>query len=325
MKRSAQINLAQRPTFALAKLTRLPPAQSYILVLLLVDLTLLADHLSGQRIWFGPAYLLVICIATWCLGWTAGQAVGIGCMFATFVINGVELYAGGSGGFVLDLALRFVAISIIIAVIAALRRAYVHEWWLARTDPLTGAFNRQAFFELSAGLAHHGKWRLMIYADLDGLKKVNDIQGHAAGDSALKAYSAVIKRSIRMRDMFARLGGDEFVVFMSVKDEVAARSVAARLHKTMNSVEGVDQEFLRCSVGGLIVPPGEKQIDDLVRHADNLMYQAKVKGASLQIATMPNGFGRVASGRVRRSTTFPYLAENLTARKPLSDRRDRVA
>jgi hypothetical protein len=70
-------------------------------------------------------------------------------MVLTFAINGSNLYPYTGASSAWNLALRFVAISLIIAVIAGVRRAYVREWWLARTDILTGALNRQAFFELA--------------------------------------------------------------------------------------------------------------------------------------------------------------------------------
>lgn len=112
---------------------------------------------------------------------------------------------------------RFIAIAFVIGVVAASRRAYLREWWLARTDPLTGAFNRQAFFELGDHLTRSTKWRLLLYADLDGLKSINDVHGHSSGDVALRTYANVVRRNIRRKDLFARVGGDEFLVFMSIK------------------------------------------------------------------------------------------------------------
>lgn len=293
--------------------------QAWILILFCVDLAALGDVATGADIWFGPVYLFVMCLATWCLGWRVGQLTGVGCMALTFAINGAALYPYGPADMGWNVTTRFAAVSTVIAIVAGARRAYIREWWLARTDPLTGALNRQAFFELGAGLAKASGWRLLIYADLDGLKQINDRQGHAAGDSSLEVYAAAVRKAIRWDDMFARVGGDEFLIFMPVKDQAAARVVASRLHDRMNSVVGDSGAALRCSVGGLIVPPGEMHIDRLVRLADNLMYQAKQRGACLQVEVAPADMDADTSGRARRAVRAPLGPS--VGRKPPTDRR----
>jgi diguanylate cyclase (GGDEF)-like protein len=282
---------------AVDRLVRLRPAQAWLLVLGCTDAAAFGDLLTGPDLWFGPVYLVVICTAAWSLGWRPGQLTGVGCMVLTFAINGANLYPYTGGDFAWNLGMRFVAVSLIIAVIAGVRRAYVREWWLARTDNLTGALNRQAFFELASSTIDPHSWRLLVYADLDGLKKVNDVQGHAAGDACLKAYGAAVRKMIRRNDIFARVGGDEFLIFMSVKDEGAARAVASRLHKAVNLVSA-GRSSLKCSVGGLVVPPGDASMDDLVRSADNLMYEAKLRGACLQMG-IASHVERPALGRAR--------------------------
>src|SRR6185369_12128552 len=111
----------------------------------------------------------------------------------------------------------------------------------------------------------------LIYADLDGLKKINDLQGHAAGDGAIRDFATAVRASIRRTDLFARVGGDEFIIFMQVRDRSAAEAVAERLHGRMNSIQATTGVSLRCSVGALIVAPDETRIDGLVRAADKLM------------------------------------------------------
>ena len=177
------------------RLVRLRPAHAWLLILFAVDVAVMHDLLTGPDVWFGPVYLLVICVTAWSLGWKAGQLVGIGCMGLTFAINGLSLYPYGDAEFAWNFAMRFTAISVVVAVIAGVRRAYVREWWLARTDILTGALNRQAFFELAqTAIDPHG-WRLLIYADLDGLKQINDNLGHAVGDACLQAYGRAVRKN----------------------------------------------------------------------------------------------------------------------------------
>ena len=309
------------------RMVRLRPAEAWLRILLGVDAAALTDHLTGPELWFGPGYLLVMCVAAWSLGWRAGQLTGITCMGLTFAINGISLYPYGLAAFAWNLGMRFAAVSLVIATIAGARRAYVREWWLARRDALTGALNRQAFFELAPLMTQAQGWRLLIYCDLDGLKQINDLQGHAAGDICLRAFGVAGLKIIRRNDVFARMGGDEFVIFMNVKDEAAARSVASRLHKAMNQITAGGRT-LRCSVGGLVVPPGHASVDDLVRNADHLMYEAKLRGACLQMglasnfeptgrarAKSPSSTNRVLGGRntapERRAATTDYVTERM--------------
>jgi diguanylate cyclase (GGDEF)-like protein len=310
----------------LDRCVRLPAAQAWMAILLLADLAAIGDLLTGEELWFGPVYLLVISLATWTLGWRAGQAVGLGCMALTLALNGASLYPYSGAELAWNAAIRFTAISLVVAVIAGARRAYLREWWLARTDILTGALNRQAFFELGESLAAVSRWRLLLYADLDGLKTINDRRGHAAGDACLKTYADNMRTAIRREDLFARVGGDEFLVFMAVKDEAAARSVATRLHGEMNAIPTGGGSALRCSVGALLVPPGAMAIDELVRQADDLMYRAKQRGAGLEMEPA-TACDVAAAGRARATLR---AAAVLAARggahrgKPLGDRRGAI-
>ncbi|MBL0767288.1 GGDEF domain-containing protein [Sphingopyxis sp. DHUNG17] len=278
---------------------RISRLQAWALVALLTAFAAVGDLVSGKDIWFGPVYLFVLCVATWLLGWAVGHGVGIFCMILTFIINGASLYPYATSAFSLDLVMRFVAMSIILSAIAAVRGAYMREWWLARIDSMTGALNRQAFFEFGELMCDVGSWRVMLFADLDGFKAINDGEGHAVGDQCLKDFARSIRASIRKADIFARMGGDEFVIFMSVKGKATGPAVAERLHRVMNSVPSPAQRDLRSSVGALIIPPGRASLDDLVRQADDLMYSAKAIGAGLRIGDAHTTASTTSKARAR--------------------------
>ena len=268
---------------ALAWMIGLSRSHAWIFILLCLDLAVLGDLVTGTRLWFGPGYLLVMSLAAWCLGWRPGFTVGLASIALTFAVNGVALYPDGAVNLLWNLAARTIAISLVIAVVAGSRRAYLREWWLARSDPLTGAFNRQAFFELGAAMAQRRSWRVLFFADLDGLKLINDEHGHGAGDAALRDYAAVVRRNIRGGDLFARVGGDEFLIFMAIRDPGSGRNIAERLHRRMNTIPLQHGGVSRCSLGVLLIPPGAYSMDSLVRQADAVMYRAKLDGASLQM------------------------------------------
>jgi diguanylate cyclase (GGDEF)-like protein len=110
----------------------------------------------------------------------------------------------------------------------------------ARTDHLTGLANRREFervIEREVALAERHKRRLsLMMIDLDNLKRINDRQGHRAGDSALRLVAQQLQRVVRASDVCARVGGDEFAVAMPETDLDRARDVVARLRRAIQHV-----------------------------------------------------------------------------------------
>ena len=172
------------------------------------------------------------------------------------------------------------------------------EWRLARTDALTGALNRQAFFEaIKEDTGRQGP-AILAFADVDGLKRLNDEMGHELGDKGLRDFADRVRTAIRKNDLFARIGGDEFVIFMKVKDEAAAKAVANRLNDVLNLGAGEDGATLKCSLGVLLLPAGSQSIDDELKLADKLMYAAKRAQAGLSMAS-------AAGGDRQKTLSFP--------------------
>lgn len=110
----------------------------------------------------------------------------------------------------------------------------------ARTDHLTGLANRREFervMEREVALAErHGRRLSMMMIDLDNLKRINDRQGHGAGDGALRLVAQQLQRVVRASDVCARVGGDEFAVAMPETDVDRARDVATRLRRAVQHV-----------------------------------------------------------------------------------------
>lgn len=252
--------------------------------MLSIALAIVLDFLTNREIWFGPVYLLIIGFSAWALGWREAIGAGVSCIGLTLVVNDFGFYPYDSPVSAFDLATRFLTVLIIIGLVRVMRQAYDREWGRARTDPLTRAVNRQAFYETMATLEVSTRWTLLAYADLDGLKRLNDRDGHLAGDACLKAFARNVRENIRSGDLFARIGGDEFLVHMFVRDEPAAKMVADRLHSVMNGSQMVGAG-VRCSLGVLLLPPGARSIEREIQIADELMYEAKERGGALVAAT----------------------------------------
>jgi diguanylate cyclase (GGDEF)-like protein len=146
---------------------------------------------------------------------------------------------------------------------------------LSRTDPLTGSLNRRGFEEaLERALRAGGPFGL-ITLDLDGLKRVNDEQGHAAGDALLCAAVASLRAAVRPQDPVGRLGGDEFAVLLPGATPELARRVADRAALALSVTAPA-------SCGLATHPADGATADALFSRADARVYAAKADRARVR-------------------------------------------
>ncbi|HEX4854643.1 sensor domain-containing protein [Arenimonas sp.] len=152
----------------------------------------------------------------------------------------------------------------------------------ARTDPLTGLFNRDGILgELERRLGDDATGTTVIYVDLDRFKLVNDLLGHAAGDHLLVNAARRLERCVGDTGLLARFGGDEFLV---VTDQRAGAGMAELLAERITRAFGdsfryAGEEFtITTSVGLARHPEHGRTVQQLVNNADAAMYAAKRKG-----------------------------------------------
>lgn len=264
---------------------QVPASISGFVLAVLTLLTVTVDYLNSRELWLGPVYLIIIAAASWLVSGAYATVVGLFVLSFNLLTYNENTYPFGQDSLFTSIALNFFCVVIVVLMLSLARKSLDKEWRLARTDPLTGALNRQAFFEAIRAEADCQKPAILAFADVDGLKNLNDVKGHELGDEGLRNFARRFKAGIRKSDMFARLGGDEFVAFMRVKDEAAARLVANRLNKTLNCDVETGGTTLKCSLGVLFLPTGSKAIDAELRLADKLMYSAKRINAGFLMAS----------------------------------------
>ena len=133
----------------------------------------------------------------------------------------------------------------------------------ARTDHLTGLANRREFervMEREVALSErHGRRLSVMMIDLDNLKRINDRQGHRAGDEALRLVAQQLQRVVRASDVCARIGGDEFAVAMPETSIERAREVAMRLRIAIRQLglSSKSPEQVGVSIGVAAWRPGQ--------------------------------------------------------------------
>lgn len=266
-------------------LLRIPQSVVVTLLWLSTLATAILDRLLSHEVWFGPVYLIVCACASWLVSCRFAIRLGLMVILFNSLTDTNHTLTYGPNFATLDLCLKIISLLTVVLMLGLARKALDRQWLLARTDPLTGALNRQAFFETIRTDSDQGGPALLIFADLDGLKRLNDELGHEMGDTGLRNFADRIRRTIRKKDLFARIGGDEFVLLLKIKDESAINTVANRLNKALNLDSREDEVTLKCSIGILFLPTGSQSIDDELNLADQLMYAAKRAQAGVAMAT----------------------------------------
>lgn len=156
---------------------------------------------------------------------------------------------------------------------------------LSTIDVLTGLYNRRA---LGASLRQeYGRSRRyrsplsLLLIDVDELKRVNDVRGHAAGDQVIRGFANVIKMTSRETDIGGRWGGDEFLIIAPSTGGAAALALAERLRCQLTKQETVGEATATASVGVATFDPGHHPAEDpdtLMQAADAALHRAKAAG-----------------------------------------------
>ncbi len=151
---------------------------------------------------------------------------------------------------------------------------------LSLTDELTGLCNRRGFMALAEQhlkLARRMNRRVeVVFADLDGLKQINDTFGHQAGDEALAKTAGILKETFRHSDIIGRIGGDEFVVLAMEDSSSSTRRIITRLKKNLKnySAQSIAPYKLSFSVGVAHFDASEgTSIEEMIAQADKALYK----------------------------------------------------
>ena len=218
------------------------------------------------------------------------------------VLNAVALAAVAAIaiGLSLDRFTSFnVALHLLLAVVvsqllgrvleASYRRSFLLELRMirdARTDALTGVANRRAIDERATHelkrAERSGAPVAVIIGDIDHFKKINDRHGHYAGDAALRTAADALRGVMREIDALGRWGGEEFIAVLPDTDAAAARDVAERMRKAVQSAAftGIPEGLtISLGVAAATVPEASPAAwAALVKDADDSLYQAKSEG-----------------------------------------------
>ena len=153
-------------------------------------------------------------------------------------------------------------------------------------DTLTGLMNRRALFEIAPPLFERlgaGQNLVVMFADLDKFKAVNDTYGHATGDEVLQEFATILRGCMRATDIAARFGGDEFVLLLPNTALEQARNVAERLQAQTAAFAQARQIDLSISIGLGEAPTHGQDLAALLAQVDQAMYRCKTEGYCISV------------------------------------------
>ena len=169
--------------------------------------------------------------------------------------------------------------------ITPLKKQKEHLEHIAHFDSLTDLPNRLLLSDrLRQALAlseRHGSRLAVLYLDLDSFKEVNDTHGHTIGDALLVVIAKRISINLRSTDTLARIGGDEFVAVLSdFGSDEELQTIIERILSTCSKPAIIENKQIQvsASIGVTIYPDDKANEDQLIRHADIAMYEAKQSG-----------------------------------------------
>lgn len=184
-----------------------------------------------------------------------------------------------------NIAINFLAIGLLGY---GLRTSSMQAEWrmeqLAITDSLTGLYNRRKMYEMISleqrRMQRSDKSFVLVMADLDLFKTINDQYGHSCGDYVLQEVSQLMSKTLRKQDVLSRWGGEEFVILLPETDILGAKKVVEVLRKEISDkrFQYENKTFSTTMTFGMVVHDGGQSVEMLLKNADELLYKGKDKG-----------------------------------------------
>ncbi len=250
----------------------------FLASLVSISLVALFDARISQELSLSLFYLLPIFLTAWYLGRAAG--VGIILLtaglwtFSDFLSTTSSLLA-----LLWNLLIRIGLLYAFTVLLLRLKDGLEREAALSRTDPLTGAANARAFYEVAQRelerSERYSSATTVVYFDLDNFKAVNDRFGHPVGDELLQIVTRTLQRNVRATDTVTRMGGDEFVVLMPETNPHQAESAVNKLRTLLLDAMRERGWPVTVSIGVYTFRKPPESVAGMVQRVDKLMYLVK--------------------------------------------------
>lgn len=153
---------------------------------------------------------------------------------------------------------------------------------MSERDPLTGLYNRRAFFHLAGNelsrCTRYEQSSVLLMIDIDGFKDINDRLGHGAGDEILKRVAIALEKIVRKHDLVARIGGDEFLILLTDNSLATAFQKADTLRQAMGEIDMFGTGINFAISIGMSEISQETALEEAIKKADGYLLLAKRNG-----------------------------------------------
>ncbi len=229
-------------------------------------------------------YLIPVSLAAWFVGKKSGLLFCLLAIVARFIADGgcCATITTHSVLHYWNELIEFIFLIMMSLLFSALKNNLDNEKELASRDPLTNTLNRRSFFELAEheiDISQRNERPLTVaYIDIDNFKVVNDKFGHQVGDELLITVVSTIRSNIRRSDVLARFGGDEFVILLPDTPGNAAHKFLSKIHFQLDQSMANKNWPVSFSIGSVTYVKVPSTVDEIIGHADELMYTVKHGG-----------------------------------------------
>lgn len=241
------------------------------------------DYQTGFEISFSVFYLLPVAMTAWYCERNAALFVSFASAMTWQMSNSLagEVFSNQLIS-IWNTSTRLGFFIVTAFLISKLKESYEYSVKIAGTDFLTGAANPRKFYEIvEAEISRSRRYErkfTIVYLDADNFKTINDNFGHHTGSELLVRVVKAMKRTLRSTDVVGRLGGDEFAVLLPETDKAQAQTVVGKLRCSLLSEMQSEGWQVTFSIGVLICVEPPATVDEVIKLADNLMYEVKKSG-----------------------------------------------
>lgn len=263
-------------------LRRQPRAVLAAIGALLVILSGFMDHITGLDLSFLLFYLIPVWYFAWFISRKAGALVSILCVLVWISENVLDGKPDYSQISYLNMSIQLVFFFLTASLLCTLKSVLGINEELSRRDFLTGAMNRDAFYDLAlrevARLERYMHPFTVAYMDVDNFKVINYRFGHHAGDRLLCAVADTIRKNLRKVDLVARFGGDEFTILLPETGAEAAQVVLSRIRNVLLNMMENNKWPVTFTFGTVTFLKAPASVEEMMKKVGSVMYSAKDSG-----------------------------------------------
>ena len=243
----------------------------------------IADRISGDNLSFLLFYLIPVYFFVWFTTRRIGVLVSIFCAALWLAENiscKMQIYHVKVA--YLNMSIEMVFFFLVTYLLCMLKEAMGINEELSRTDVLTGAMNRSAFYDIAgreiSRIERYVRPFTVAYVDIDNFKIINYRFGHNAGDRLLCFVADTMKKNLRKIDLISRFGGDEFTILLPETGAEAAQVVLSRIRNVLLNIMEKNGWPVTFTFGTVTFLKSPSSVEEMMKKVGSVMYSGKDSG-----------------------------------------------